>query len=92
VGQGLTADGALVSTELLVRARAQGLGIVDVSVPHYPRLTGRPTGARPAVVLRAFAELWRLRRQLRGPQPSPRPAPEGRDTGSPAAAHPHGTS
>ncbi|MGP8161781.1 MAG: glycosyltransferase family 2 protein [Candidatus Dormibacteria bacterium] len=92
VGQGLTADGALVSTELLVRARAQGLGIVDVPVPHYPRLTGRPTGARPAVVLRAFAELWRLRRQLRGPQPSPRPAPEGRDTASPAAAHPRGTS
>ena len=72
LGQGLSADGALVSTELLVRARAQGFAIVDVPVPHHPRLTGRPTGARPAVVLRAFWELWRLRRELRRPQPSPR--------------------
>lgn len=65
IGQGLAAEGALISTELLVRAREQGLRIVDVAVPHHPRTTGRPTGARPAVVLRAFGELRRLRRDLR---------------------------
>lgn len=88
LGQGLSADGALVSTELLVRARSQGFTIVDVPVPHYPRLTGRPTGARPAVVLRAFGELWRLRGQLHRPQGQPHPAPAGRETTTPAAARP----
>ena len=75
LGQGLSFDGALVSTELLVRARARGFAIVDVAVPHYPRLTGRATGARPAVVLRAFSELWRLRRQLPRSSPPPRTSP-----------------
>jgi glycosyltransferase involved in cell wall biosynthesis len=93
LGQGLSSDGALVSTELLVRARAQGLRIIDVPVPHYPRLTGKPTGARPGVVLRAFAELWRLRRQLRQAQPSPRQPGAGRETAAtPTAAHPSRTS
>ena len=75
IGQGLGFDGALVSTELLVRARIKGFEIVDIPVPHYRRLTGRPTGARPAVVVRAFGELWRLRRELRRQQPA-QPATE----------------
>ena len=65
VGCGLSSDGALISTELLVRAREHGHAIVDVPVPHAPRLTGAPTGARPSVVLRAFVELWRLHRRMR---------------------------
>jgi len=87
LGLGLRADGALVSTELLVRARAQGFRIIDTPVPHYPRLTGKPTGARPSVILRAFAELWRLRRQLRQAGPSARPAPPEPEATSGAAAH-----
>jgi glycosyltransferase involved in cell wall biosynthesis len=61
VGQGLHADGALVSTELLVRARRRGYRLMDVGVHHYPRTTGRATGADVRVVLRAFRELWQLR-------------------------------
>jgi len=61
VGQGLHADGALVSTELLVRARRAGYRLMDVGVHHYPRTTGRATGADIHVVLRAFRELWQLR-------------------------------
>jgi glycosyltransferase involved in cell wall biosynthesis len=61
VGQGLHADGALVSTELLVRARRSGYRLMDVGVHHYPRTTGRATGANVRVVLRAFRELWQLR-------------------------------
>ena len=61
VGQGLHADGALVSTELLVRARRSGYRLMDVGVHHYPRTTGRATGADVRVVLRAFRELWQLR-------------------------------
>ncbi|MGA8360012.1 MAG: glycosyltransferase family 2 protein, partial [Candidatus Dormiibacterota bacterium] len=61
VGRGLHADGALVSTELLVRARRSGYRLMDVGVHHYPRTTGRATGADIGVVLRAFRELWQLR-------------------------------
>jgi glycosyltransferase involved in cell wall biosynthesis len=61
VGQGLHADGALVSTELLVRARRSGYRLMNVGVHHYPRTTGRATGADVRVVMRAFRELWRLR-------------------------------
>jgi glycosyltransferase involved in cell wall biosynthesis len=61
VGEGLHAEGALVSTELLVRARRSGYRLMDVGVHHYPRTTGRATGADVRVVLRAFRELWQLR-------------------------------
>ena len=61
VGQGLHADGALVSTELLVRARRHGYRLMNVGVHHYPRTTGRATGADVRVVVRAFRELWQLR-------------------------------
>jgi len=88
LGQGLRADGALVSTELLIEARARGLRIVDTPVPHYPRLTGKPTGARPSVVLHAFAELWSLRRRLRHAGPPARPAPLAPKAARGAATHP----
>jgi glycosyltransferase involved in cell wall biosynthesis len=61
VGQGLHADGALVCTEMLVRARRSGYQLMNVGVHHYPRTTGRATGADVRVVARAFRELWRLR-------------------------------
>jgi glycosyltransferase involved in cell wall biosynthesis len=61
VGRGLHAEGALVSTELLVRARRSGYRLMNVGVHHYPRTTGRATGADVRVVMRAFGELWRLR-------------------------------
>jgi glycosyltransferase involved in cell wall biosynthesis len=61
----LGADGAMVSTELLVRAQASGAVIVELGVTHRPRTAGRSSGASPAVVLRAFRELRVLRAQLR---------------------------
>jgi glycosyltransferase involved in cell wall biosynthesis len=61
VGRGLHAEGALVSTELLVRARRSGYRLMDVGVHHYARTTGRATGADVRVVLRAFRELQQLR-------------------------------
>ena len=62
VGEGLTADGAMVSTELLLRAHRAGYRIVDVPVSHHPRTSGVATGTHPRVVLRAFGELARVRR------------------------------
>jgi hypothetical protein len=57
----LHSEGALVCTELLVRARRSGYQLMDVGVHHYPRTTGRATGANVRVVVRAFRELWQLR-------------------------------
>lgn len=65
LGCDLESDGALISTELLLRARSAGYRIVDVPVSHAPRLTGKATGSNPRVVARAFRELWELDRQRR---------------------------
>jgi glycosyltransferase involved in cell wall biosynthesis len=61
LGEGLQARGAMISTELAIRARDGGYRIVEVPVPHHPRTTGSATGARPAVVARAFVELMGMR-------------------------------
>jgi len=62
----LDSDGALFSTELLVKTLATGARIFEVGVHHYPRTSGRATGGSPRVVARAFRELvrfhWALRR------------------------------
>ena len=57
-------DGAFFSAELLIKLQAAGQTIAEVGVPHYPRVAGRPTGARPAVVLRAVRDFWSLRLRL----------------------------
>ena len=60
-------EGALISTELLVRARQSGYRIVQFPVRHLPRRAGQSTGANIRVILRAFAELLRLYPTLRRP-------------------------
>ena len=57
--------GAVINTEILVRARAAGFRIREVPVRHFPRTAGRPSGARPRVMLRALRELIALRSRLR---------------------------
>jgi glycosyltransferase involved in cell wall biosynthesis len=54
-------EGAFFSAELLIKLQAAGRSVVEVGVPHYPRLAGSPTGAKPQVVLRAVRDFWRLR-------------------------------
>jgi glycosyltransferase involved in cell wall biosynthesis len=61
----LTSSGAMISTELLVRAQAKGAVVREVGVEHRPRVAGEQSGANPRVVLRAFGELRQLRRELR---------------------------
>ena len=61
----LQSKGALINTELLVKARQRGARTVEVAVEHYPRESGKQTGANPRVVLRAFAELIAFRRSVR---------------------------
>jgi glycosyltransferase involved in cell wall biosynthesis len=56
--------GAFVNTEILVRAEAVGFRVRQVPVRHFPRQAGRPSGARPRVILRAAQEFLALRRRL----------------------------
>jgi glycosyltransferase involved in cell wall biosynthesis len=66
--------GALIDTEILARAVRLGYDIRQVGVHHYPRTAGQQTGANPKVILRAFVELFRLRRQIQETMPRPVPA------------------
>lgn len=61
----LQSDGAMVSTELVVRAQLARWSIAEVGVHHRPRVAGSPTGGDPRVVLRALREQRRFRRRLR---------------------------
>jgi glycosyltransferase involved in cell wall biosynthesis len=54
-------EGAFFSAELLIKLRAARRSLVEVGVPHYPRLAGSPTGAKPQVIVRAIRDFWRLR-------------------------------
>jgi hypothetical protein len=61
----LASGGAFASAELLIRARHAGCRIVEVGVPHHPRVAGRPKGATPRVIARTVREILSLRRTLR---------------------------
>ncbi len=53
-------EGAVAEDELLVRANKAGFKFAEVGVTHYPRTAGEQTGANPAVILRAFKEIFLL--------------------------------
>lgn len=74
----LTCDGAMVSTELIVRARDAGARIAELGVGHRRRAAGRPSGASPRVVVRAFRELRTVRAELRGATADTSPTPLSR--------------
>jgi glycosyltransferase involved in cell wall biosynthesis len=56
--------GAFFSAELLSRIRQAGRSIAEVGVPHYARVAGSPTGAKPSVIWRAVKDFWLLRLRL----------------------------
>ena len=60
----LISTGALIDTEVLARSVRKGYRIVQKGVHHYPRVAGEQTGANLKVIVRAFKELFRLRRQI----------------------------
>jgi glycosyltransferase involved in cell wall biosynthesis len=60
----LRSTGALIDTEVMARATRKGCRIVQKGVQHYPRTTGAQTGANLRVVLRAFVELFHLRKRI----------------------------
>jgi hypothetical protein len=56
--------GAMINTEIMVKLARSGRRIVEVRVTHLPRQAGKPHGASPRVITRAFAELVRMYPQL----------------------------
>lgn len=70
----LQSDGAMISTELVVRAQLAGWRIAEVGVHHRPRPAGEPTGGDVRVVAQAFRERRALIRRLRGGDVRSRPA------------------
>ncbi|MCG3178974.1 MAG: Undecaprenyl-phosphate 4-deoxy-4-formamido-L-arabinose transferase [Phycisphaerae bacterium] len=67
-GISLGSRGATITVELMARLHRKGVRWVQVGVHHYPRKAGVQTGAKLRVILRAFADLFRLRRRLRREQ------------------------
>lgn len=62
----LSAVGAMVSTELMVKLGRAGLGIMEIGVHHYPRTAGQARGAHPRVILTALREVVGMYRDLHG--------------------------
>ena len=60
----LESTGALINAELYGRAVRKHFGIKEVGVHHYPRSAGVQTGAHLSVIIRAFYDLFRLRRKI----------------------------
>ena len=83
----LTSNGAMVSTELLVRLQEAGRVVDQVPVAHFPRRGGRPTGMSPRVVARAFRELIRMYPDLRAAVHRVRAQPRHAATGFGALTH-----
>ncbi len=57
-------EGAVISTEMLVKLIRMGIPYTEIPVQHLPRLHGKATGAKLRVIVRAFGELLRLRSRL----------------------------
>lgn len=60
----MRSTGALIDAEVLAKATNLGLRIAQAPVSHRPRTAGVQSGASVRVIVRAFAELFRLRRSI----------------------------
>lgn len=56
----LQSEGAMITTEILARAKKAHLKISQVDVHHYPRKFGDQSGGNLRVIVRAIAESFRL--------------------------------
>jgi glycosyltransferase involved in cell wall biosynthesis len=60
----VSSGGAFFTAELLIKLRFEGRRLAEVGIPHYPRIAGSPTGAKPRVIFRAVRDFWTLRFRL----------------------------
>src|SRR5579859_7901098 len=54
----LETRGAMINTEILYKFTRAGYTYTQLGVHHLPRRGGRATGAKPAVIARAFREMF----------------------------------
>jgi glycosyltransferase involved in cell wall biosynthesis len=66
-GLELISTGATIDTELLAKASRHGARIVELPVTHRPRLAGESSGSNPAVIARAFREIFGVWRSIHEP-------------------------
>src|SRR3989344_9619531 len=59
--------GAMINAELCLKAKKAGFKIGQVGVNHYPRISGKPTGASLNVIIKSYLDLlklwWKLKDQ-----------------------------
>lgn len=57
--------GAMINAELAIKTKKAGFRVTQVGVNHYPRLSGRPTGANLQVIVKSYIDLlslwWKLK-------------------------------
>ena len=70
----LETRGAMINAEILYKFTRAGYIYTQVGVRHLPRRGGRATGAKPAVIVRAFRELliysWKWHREEKKQKPA----------------------
>jgi len=52
--------GAFISSEFLIKTKKAGFKITEIGVHHYPRIEGKATGRNIKVIIKSFADLFRL--------------------------------
>lgn len=57
--------GAMINPELIIKAKKAGFKIKEIGVNHYPRTSGKPTGANLKVALKSYVDLFKLWLSLR---------------------------
>ena len=60
----LKSEGAMITTEILAKAKRKNLKIDQVEVDHFPRIYGDQSGGNLRVILRAVKESFTLWREL----------------------------
>lgn len=60
----LRSEGAMITTEILAKAKRAKLQILQVEVKHYPRIYGNQSGGNLRVILRAIKESFSLWREM----------------------------
>ena len=56
----LRSEGAMITTEILAKAKSKKLRIAQVGITHYPRKYGQSSGGNIAVIIRAMLETFIL--------------------------------
>src|SRR5438132_11287713 len=64
----LSANSAMVNTELIYQARQHGFRVAEAPVTHHPRRFGRASGGDPKVIARAIGEFFTLRHRFNRPE------------------------